>query len=476
MVGWEVVCGKKVLGSTPIYQRGDVTFIDALSLCDALGVSYHRDETGRYIFSFPGMPVAFLPDGAFAQVGMEIVHLPNPAFCEGYRFFVPQTVFLEIASSFTPGVVLLDESIHRILFTLPKSDILEIRGRQEGTESVYTLTLTRPFSARIFRLESGEIALAIDSADVQNGCDSLDLDSNLAVMLKWEKKQSRLLFASALPIQHARLEGPDLGNEIVIRFSAMVDTNSEKNKSKDPLFSKTLESDRQRWRIDKIVIDAGHGGKDPGAIGKKRTYEKTVALNIALKLRQVVWEKLGAEVIMTRDSDVFIPLGERTRIANRSQGKLFISIHCNSARDKRANGHETYFLAPAKTERAMAVALKENSVIKYEESQDQYKDLTEENYILLAMAQSQFVKESEYFAALIQKHLYKRTSLKDRGVDQAGFYVLIGASMPCVLVETGFISNSSEEKLLKSDWFQQEIAKGICDAIIEFIRTLENEG
>ncbi|NQU06717.1 MAG: N-acetylmuramoyl-L-alanine amidase, partial [Calditrichaeota bacterium] len=229
-----------------------------------------------------------------------------------------------------------------------------------------------------------------------------------------------------------------------------------------------LDADKDAWAFDVIVIDPGHGGKDPGAVGPTRLYEKDVVLDVGLRLRKALM-KHGIKIIMTRDKDIFIPLDERGRIANRAGGKLFISLHCNAiGGGKRAYGIETYFLAPAKTERAMRVALKENSVICFEESQDQYQDLTEENFILLTMAQSNFARESEHLAGMVQNKVSRGLSLPDRGVDQAGFYVLYGASMPAILVEMAFISTRSEEKKLRDKKFRQRLADYICKAVLNF--------
>jgi len=229
-----------------------------------------------------------------------------------------------------------------------------------------------------------------------------------------------------------------------------------------------LEEEKDAWALDVVVIDPGHGGKDPGAIGPTGLYEKDVVLDVGLRLKREL-EAKGVKTVITRDKDVFVPLRKRTQIANNSGGKLFVSLHCNAVRRGKAHGVETYFLAPAKTERAMEVALLENSVIKFEESQDQYQDLTEENYILLTMAQANFARESEQLAALVQDDISGGLAIKNRGVDQAGFYVLIGASMPSILVEMAFISSRSEEKKLRSGDFRQRLAEQICAAVLQFL-------
>ena len=228
-----------------------------------------------------------------------------------------------------------------------------------------------------------------------------------------------------------------------------------------------IEDVKDKWHLDIVVLDAGHGGKDPGAIGKFGTKEKDIALDIT-KRAGLLLEKSGINVVYTRDEDVFVPLLDRTKIANESKGKLFVSIHANANKNRKVQGFETYLLRPGKSEDAIEVAKRENSVINLEEFTDPYKDLTGESLIMATMAQSTFMKESEDLASMIQMELDKKLTTPNRGVKQAGFYVLIGASMPNALVEVGFLSNPSEEKKLKQNGHKQKIAEAIYQAIKSF--------
>src|SRR5579884_690474 len=207
-------------------------------------------------------------------------------------------------------------------------------------------------------------------------------------------------------------------------------------------------------KLDVIVLDAGHGGKDSGAIGPGGFMEKQAALGIIRKLGALIEKGMpGVKVIYTRHDDHFVELYRRGEIANAAHGKLFISVHCNSTPQKPSNatGFTTYILRPGKTDAAIHVAARENAVIKYETDRHQYQNLSDIDFILTSMSRNQDVKFSEKFAAFTQEELSKTLSIPDNGVSQAGFYVLIGAAMPSVLIETGFISNPKEEALLKSD-------------------------
>jgi N-acetylmuramoyl-L-alanine amidase len=238
-----------------------------------------------------------------------------------------------------------------------------------------------------------------------------------------------------------------------------------------------LEKERHRWKLDVIVIDAGHGGKDPGTIGVSGVWEKKVTLSIALQLGKLIESNLkDVKVVYTRKTDSFIELYRRTKIANDAGGKLFISIHCNSMERKPspARGLEIYLLRPGKTEEAITIASRENAVINLEEnSADQYRKLTEEEFIMITMAQSAYMKHSESFAELAMKHLPEPFKTKSSGVKQAGFYVLVGASMPNVLVETGYLSNRQEEKILANSDSQNRIAEALFKGIGEYKREYE---
>ena len=164
----------------------------------------------------------------------------------------------------------------------------------------------------------------------------------------------------------------------------------------------------------------------------------------------------------------FVPLMDRTKIANESNGKIFLSIHANAHSNRNIQGFETFLLSPGKNDDAIEVASRENSVIKLEERVSQYENLTGENLIMATMAQASFMKESEDLAAKIQIELGKNLKTPNRGVKQAGFLVLIGASMPNVLIEVGFISNPSEEKMLKQNSYKEKIAQAIFEGIKQF--------
>ncbi|MEO0089092.1 MAG: N-acetylmuramoyl-L-alanine amidase, partial [candidate division WOR-3 bacterium] len=252
-----------------------------------------------------------------------------------------------------------------------------------------------------------------------------------------------------------------------IKFYLKKECDVRLNKEKNIVRLKFLP--RLKHGIRLVVIDPGHGGKDPGAIGKMGTKEKDLNLLIARKLKKYL-EKLGLDVILTRNSDVFLSLSERAKIANDNKADIFISIHCNSAPKKNsyASGFEVYFLSEARTDWERAVAQAENEVIKYEIAKNEINDdlLT---FILADLAQQEFLKESQELAVAIQDAVCEDLNIENRGVKQAGFYVLKDVFMPAVLIECSFLSNRKEEALLRKDWYQEKLAKGIAEGVKKFI-------
>ena len=221
--------------------------------------------------------------------------------------------------------------------------------------------------------------------------------------------------------------------------------------------------------VSRIVIDAGHGGHDPGAHANGIS-ESELVLDVATRLNRLMQKQLGIEVVMTRDTDVFIPLEERTAIANREGADLFLSIHANASRNPRAQGVETYFLNFASNPEAEAVAARENSA-----SARAMHSLPD---IVRAIALNNKIDESRDFAETVQRSMVRRLAarnkqLKDLGVKQAPFVVLIGAEMPSVLAEISFVTNKQEGQLLKTGAYRQQIAEALLDAVLRYQQSLK---
>lgn len=239
------------------------------------------------------------------------------------------------------------------------------------------------------------------------------------------------------------------------------------------------EKDRvssRKERIGFIILDAGHGGKDPGAVGKGGIKEKTITLQLSRKVETILKKRINnIKIKTTRMSDRFIELAERAEIANRELKKnsngLFVSIHVNASISNRISGFETYFLSQNPTnEEARKTAALENNVVILENQETGKKRFEDIDYIEALMMTTQIQKESSILANSVQKSIDKNiTEFKSRGVHKADFFVLRGALMPAVLVEVGFITNKKEMKLLTTDGYQDKLADGIVDGVITFI-------
>jgi N-acetylmuramoyl-L-alanine amidase len=221
-----------------------------------------------------------------------------------------------------------------------------------------------------------------------------------------------------------------------------------------------------------VVIDPGHGGEEYGAIGPDGLSEKELTLTVARSLKSIVEQKLGLRVILTRETDALLSLDERTAIANNHKASLFVSIHANASRQKTAWGAETYFLsADASDDSSRKLAALENNPLGLPaESEGMTSDI---KLILWDMAQTQYLEESKYLANLVQNELNRSLDIRDRGIKQAPFKVLMGAMMPAVLIEIGFISNPSEESKLKSTDYQTKIASALYRSILRFKNVYE---
>ncbi len=227
----------------------------------------------------------------------------------------------------------------------------------------------------------------------------------------------------------------------------------------------------KRFRISKIVIDPGHGGKDPGAIGRTGLYEKDVVLDISGMVKEEL-EKNGIHVIMTRETDVFIPLERRTAIANESDADLFISIHANANRRRWIRGFEIYYLSEATDDNARALAASENSVLKYEDESlaGHSKHL---DAILWDLTFTEYREESIELAEFICRGVSKCVALNHGGIKSARFYVLKGAEMPAVLIELSYLTNRRDERNLKKESYKRKLAEGIVKGILNYKREFE---
>lgn len=279
----------------------------------------------------------------------------------------------------------------------------------------------------------------------------------------------KLILSSGIKVSFTLKQGTSYevrktGDGLAVVFGGTGLVNAMPSASADSLSGKGASSRMANLRI---VVDPGHGGDDEGAVGPDGTLEKDVTLEVAKRLSAELREKLGAKVYLTRSGDQALSLEERNAIAVTKKADLFISIHANASRDAEASGVETYFLNNASDEAAGRLAARENK--------SAMKKLPEVEHIISTMLQNYDAAESKVLADSVQERLSKKLKrshgqMRDRGVRSALFYVLVGAKCPAILVETAFISNPREEKLLTDDTFQRDAAQAIADGVKNYLK------
>jgi len=247
------------------------------------------------------------------------------------------------------------------------------------------------------------------------------------------------------------------------------------NELQDPINQEVLNeiNKSENWKITTIIIDPGHGGKDPGAIGYHNIKEKHIVLDIAKELGSFLKKEMPElNIIYTREDDTFLGLKNRTDLANKNQGHMFLSVHANASTAKTARGFEIFLLQPNSVDDAIDVAVRENASIIFEENPEQY----EQNQMFASISEKAYSQESEKLAVAINTAVKKelpRTRM--RGVKQAGFYVLVGAAMPKVLIEAGFLTNKSEAKLLNKSSYRTQMAYAIFKGVQSYIESYNSQ-
>lgn len=465
-------------------------FIGAQDLAELMNVrTYYSEKARKVILYFGNLEVKFTAMNPFVTIGNRVVQLPLEARYADGDIYLP-----------LPFIVNLLEPLYAGTFKIVASDgtkspaantsggtsddtpVPETDGKELLTPNLTGLTIQEKTNGTLIRIKTaGNFKNSHINSRITRGWLYVDIYGGRIDKKAMSAAEARGVIKEIVPVQLAQMAQ--------LSFKLRGDISSRKiftdNKAREILVSlatkpsvpadvlRSLESERRKWLIDTIVLDPGHGGRDPGAVGPGGTFEKDITLAIAKYVKKRLEDESDMRVVMTREDDRFVPLKDRTRLANHEQGKLFISIHANSNKSKRVAGLTTYFLGPAKTEEAIEVSRRENAVINYEHDNSSYADFNTESFILLALAQNAYQQESQELAALVQEEITKAARTKDRGVKQAGYYVLIGASMPNILIEAAFISNPREERLLRSKQFQQNVAKGIAESVLKFKRKYE---
>lgn len=427
--------------------------------------------------------VSFFPNNAFAVTlngdkKRAVVQLTGNAFPERGDLFVPLRGTLDALAALLPFHFEFDQAHATLRVGAQKTasayDVAAVSFEEKSNGMIVHIPLAKSFTGVEHWLRP-DGWLYVTVADAKGDIKSLNKTRGQGAIKKVVAIQSdgslQLTFKVSGTVEATELmRDAETGDVSILLRKPSSATATESDAG-------NLQEKRDRWALDVIVLDAGHGGRDCGAIGVTGVQEKDVTLGVVQKVGALIKKNLPhVKVVYTRNSDTFVELDRRGSIANEAEGKLFISVHCNSLKKKPSpvRGFEVYLLRPGRTDEAIAIAERENSVIQMEEDyKERYKHLTDENFILTTMAQSAYVKASETFADILQTEMETDAGIPNRGVHQAGFYVLVGASMPNVLVETAYLSNRKDEKFLNSAAGQQKIAESIYRAVKRYKQEYE---
>ncbi len=478
----KVVTLKSDTGSTMIggFMELNHLYISIEELCQGLGLRWRvLESVGKLdVYSQYGS-VLFTPDNRFVLLSAngresKLLQLPLPVLSANSKLYAPVDYVGEYLQNVIRGDLRFYAEKGELRFsrvdTLSPS-ILAVSGDERANGAIIQIDMSKlpsNYEAAIGSDKSLYMTLLPAAGDTTK-LDSLPPSAIYSNVLAIQNPNSmQLVFKLKKDYLSEQVFLDSSSNSVVVALYSQADV---KQVVADEI-KKRLEDEKKNWKLDVIVIDPGHGGKDPGASGVKGTKEKDITLAIGKDLKKALKGKLPkVKVVMTRDDDEFVELDKRGEIANTAGGKLFVSIHCNSMPHKpnSANGLETYFLRPGRTDEAIRIASQENAAVKYENDYEKkYQTYDEDNIILTTMAHGAYVKYSEQLAQLIEDNVSSTASVSDNGVNQAGFYVLVGASMPAVLIETGYLSNRKEERYLRSANGQNAIARGIANAISKF--------
>jgi N-acetylmuramoyl-L-alanine amidase len=458
----------------PSFERDSIVWVSITDFAEQAGFRHSASVLSRKLtFTNERGKISFIQDNMFYTVDTTVAIAPFTPVRRGALLYFPVASLVRIFGPKHPGTLSWDARASAVTVNALKHTILSVSGevRQNGTvvsivladSLMYNYTYVHPNLAINFN--NGKV----DPNAIRRTLRSGLIDSAFTVQYDNSAQVSFIL--------NRAIEAPHIDfNRASRTLTLSLKPRVEQQRAAAP--------PRQPPRDDiptirTIVIDPGHGGRDPGAVGPTGVLEKNVVLGIALELKKML-EREGFTVHMTRDRDVFVPLIDRTRFANDKRADLFISIHANAIDGPRSRrdalrGYKIYFLSQAKNEADKLAAMRENAVIELEDRENRrnYDALQD---MLNSIAGAEYLRESQELSILMEQTFasnLRQIPRQHTGVGQANFWVLNGAYMPSVLVETGFISNTAEERLLSDRRVQFQIATALSASIVKFKNQFE---
>lgn len=486
------MAGGKEKGTVYVYRVGQRRYLDAKQAISAYGGSFNwQPVSGRIQLSVRGRIAALKVDGKWARVGDGGVDLPEPVIVRANTVLVPLEFFASKAfGDMTWSSTRLDDE--KGLIVEPRGSVGPLRWHSHKDHSRIVLELDPQHTYSLSRRGRSGLDVTIPLGTVDSQQEATLNDGFVATVRLWqESRLARLAIELHEDSPNAAWDAGSFGasGRLVIDVyhddAAKQEAAAGRSKRPEPVLGEAGPPDAPTVVLPaapaaaglqaskrKIVVDPGHGGEDSGATGRRGVKEKDVNLLAAKELAKLLREDGSFEVLVTRDLDVFVPLAERSKMANDFGADLFISLHCNANRHHAEKGFEIYFLSErASDPEAERVAERENASLALE-SGGAAAD-TEAALLLHALARTEFINDASVVAGIMSKALSRTVRMSDRGVKQAAFYVLRGTNAPAVLVEMGFVSNPSEESKLDNRAFRRKIVEGIYAGIRDFAKRQE---
>lgn len=455
------------------FQHHEITYISLSEIAEVLGGKLDWELVGHKIsYICNGNRFDFVLESPYFKVNDKIYNQTFPSRLRNGQLFVPAQTFIPFLDGVHSRTITYDKLRDVLRIDSEYFNVLDLAVESKANGLLIEVLLTGALSYDIFLTEGNWLNISITDARINTSQILARKDRRYMYKLTAHQSTgngqiSMRLRRNVGSWQHKLVYDPPRIQIIIADTDFDLDPEDTSPKIVGP-----------DNKIDVIVIDPGHGGSDYGAIGKGGTREKDVVLAISRELSKLMRKDKQFRVISTRDRDKYVSLEKRAEIANNAGADLFISIHANASRKKSVRGWNVFFLAPAKNDSARAVAQFENSVFLREggtsdgdnEDSNSADDLEEDPIltILNDMIMTEFQEESYDFAMMVGKEFNRSLKIPARGVDQAGFFVLNKVFTPSVLIESGFISNKDEEKILGSSEYQEQVAKSLYKAIKRF--------
>ena len=488
-----VVVSGKPSDPSPSFRMGPELYLDAKRVGSIYGGQvYWYPVSGRVQLTVRGRTMQFVVDSDKAASGDQTISLTAPVRVRAGRAFLPLSVLGSDAFARWCGFNAHYNDATKTLEIERRTTVGPVRAFSYKGRTRLTMALAPGASCQTSAKGVGAVEVAVPYGVVE-GDERVELEDGVVASyaVKQEVQQARLSVRFAGKGQRWRAtelpdprrlavdiyaEGVEPPRELPPARPSEIKSAPETKSSSVSSSSGALETPakavvaeepaKPRRRV--VVVDPGHGGKDPGASGLRGTREKDINLAVALELARVLREREDLDVILTRDSDLFVPLSDRSQKANDLEADLFISLHCNANRNHRENGFEVYSVSETASDpEAERLAAVENAALELEGKNPQDETA---KIILLAMTKTEMLNESAPFAALVEREIAKRVDLDDRGAKQAGFYVLRGTHAPAILVEMAYLSYAKDETKLGSRVFRRKLAEGVAAGVADYAR------